>query len=46
MSDKQSMEVQHADGSTVAVQVQGSDRHGDGSRCAGAGRGRSLGRRI
>lgn len=27
------MEVQHADGSTIAVQVQGADRHGDGSRC-------------
>ena len=26
------MEAQHDDGSTLAVQVQGADRHGDGSR--------------
>lgn len=39
MSDKQNMEVQHSDGSTVAVQVQGSDRHGDGSRWARQPRG-------
>lgn len=37
-SEKQAMELQHADGSTVAVQVQGCDRHGDGSRCAGGRR--------
>ncbi|PRW21106.1 flagellar associated membrane [Chlorella sorokiniana] len=32
VSDKQGMDAQHVDGSTVAVQVQGCDRHGDGSR--------------
>ncbi|PSC71757.1 flagellar associated membrane [Micractinium conductrix] len=32
VSEKQNMEAQHDDGSTLAVQVQGADRHGDGSR--------------
>lgn len=31
-SEKQNMEATHADSSTLVVQVQGADRHGDGSR--------------
>lgn len=42
VSDKQSMDAQHADGSSVAVQVQGADRHGDGSRCGGRLAGRAI----
>ncbi len=32
VSEKQSMAAEHADGSTIAVHVQGADKHGDGSR--------------
>ena len=37
MSEKQSMELQHADGSKLSVHVQGADRHGDGNRWAVGG---------
>lgn len=42
VSDKQGMHAQHADGSSIAVQVQGCDRHGDGSRCGGVVRAGSC----
>lgn len=46
VSDKQGMDAQHADGSSIAVQVQGCDRHGDGSRCGGVVRAGSYGRGL
>lgn len=46
MSEKQSMELQHADGSKISVHVQGADRHGDGNRWAIGGGGSAAERRC